>query len=195
MNHHIQKLGNLQQKILQHIIECERPWQLETVSHIARSLHRSQPTIFKSVRNLIRHRYLDDVKYGNDIGNDLIVTSKGAAAAIISGVIINRIEKYINLKDGHLSGYKLEKYINYVEDHTDDYKERYPQGISYHVYKHSIDYDDVEANIAGPHETIAIILNCLKRIAEPHNKLDLVIKKTILYALENNYFENIDVSG
>jgi hypothetical protein len=192
MNHQIQKLGKLQQKILQHIIECERPWQLETANHIARALHRSQPTIFKSVRNLIRNRYLDDVKYGNDFGNDLIVTSKGAAAAIISGVILDRIEKYIsNLKT---SNYKLGKYINYVQENADDYKEKYARGIHYHFYTNSIDYDDVEAKIANPCETIAIILKHLKRIAEPHNKLDHVIKKAMIYALENDYFENGDVT-
>ena len=120
---------NWGQKILQHIIECERPEYIETVSHIARSLHLAQPTVFKSVKNLTRAHYLEYGAYG-----DLIVTGKGAAAAIILGVIVDRIEMYVSNLGTHLSSYKLSKYVKYVEEHPNDYKEKYTESIHYYIF-------------------------------------------------------------
>ncbi len=56
MQRYNEQLGNLQQEILKHIFECDK---IETVSHLARSLKRKQPTIFKSVQLLHKFNYLE----------------------------------------------------------------------------------------------------------------------------------------
>jgi hypothetical protein len=93
---HKEKLGNLQQEIIKHIFECR---EIETVSHLARSLKRKQPTIFKSVQLLHKLNYLEsklDTRYYTLGGKErqIGVTEKGAAAAITLGVPFNRIEIY-----------------------------------------------------------------------------------------------------
>lgn len=184
MHDHIEKLGKLQQRILRHIIECEMPENRETVSHIARSLRLAQPTVFKSVKNLKRDHYVD---YGWD--GDVIVTGKGAAAAILSGVYIDKMEKHVSKLDNILRDYRRCRYIKYIEGLPDG-AEKHARYIYYTKYwQHDID-DDADAKIPDPHETISVVIDCLRRIAQPYNKLDHIVKKAMTYAVENNYFEH-----
>jgi hypothetical protein len=208
-DHHI-RLGKLQEKILKHILECknmERPFGAETVIHIARCLGCSQPTIFKSVRVLIQRHYLDSVKfesryYGgrnlhdlNKTGGQkaLFVTAKGAAAAIVFGVNMDKLEKYldyINDDDKFFpANYKVKTYMQHINEHYDQYKEKHPK---YHVDENLVDYDDLKK--VNPHEPTATILRYVRRLVEPHSKTDVIVKKAMTYALENNYFENDHVT-
>jgi hypothetical protein len=107
-----QELGELQKQILKHFFLCkdERP---ESVSHIAKELKVLQPSVYRSIDLLIKEKYVlkeDDFtrrsgqKY---VEKDLILTGKGAAAAVLLGIsndiIINYFErrksKYISSND------------------------------------------------------------------------------------------------
>lgn len=97
-----QELGELQKQILKHFFLCKdkRP---ESVSHIAKELGVLQPSVYRSVDLLVKEKYLlkeDDFtrKSGQKyVERDLIVTGKGAAAAVILGIsnddIINYFER------------------------------------------------------------------------------------------------------
>jgi DNA-binding Lrp family transcriptional regulator len=203
MTSHIRRLGKLQEKILKHIVECGNIEQIfvppETVSHIAESLGCSQPTIFKSVKILLEHHYLDSIKCENRYDGRLnlqnasktggvkilFVTAKGAAAAIVYGVNIDKLEKYLK----YIVSYRF--YPRPVMDgsYIDSLKREYLK----HSLDNPIDYDDI-AKIVKLCEPTAMILDYMRRIAEPHTKLDLIIKKTMTYALENRYFEEDDLN-
>jgi hypothetical protein len=202
MNDVIGQLGKLQEKILKHIIKCKRLKRVyipyippETVSHIAESLCYSQPAIFKSVKILIKHHYLDSVKYeyryygtpnlqeSSKTGGvkHLFVTAKGAAAAIIYGVSIEKVEKYLKyvISDRFYPHARpLEDGFSITGSSITDYK------IDY--LKHPVDL----AEKAKLYELTAIVLTYVRRITEPHTKLDFFIKEAMRYALVNNYFED-----
>jgi predicted transcriptional regulator len=93
MKSYTRELGELQQKILKHMVECKEESQ-ETVNHIAERLNLAQPTVFKSVQLLIEGNYVEshqEYKRGPKI---LILTDKGAAAGIMSGVDLNKYESH-----------------------------------------------------------------------------------------------------
>ena len=185
MNDHIKKLGKLQRKILMHITECENiedDFRAETVSHITESLGCSQPTIFKSVKILIEHHYLDSLKFESHFYfrsgiqdskktggyKTLFLTPKGAAAAIVSGINIDKVEKYldyiVNDDKFYSSSYRAEKYLNYINEHYDRYKEKYPK------YPVTID----------PSSTDLIYTNDLK-IVKPHEPTATILKYIRIY--------------
>jgi hypothetical protein len=152
------KLGNLQQEILKHFFECKFIRAIgrltqdhESVSHIARSLGRAQPTVFKSIQTLMKNNYLSSVKYwslyeypieSRTTGGLRVIypTDKGAAAAVMLGVSFDQIN---NL---------------------------------HHYGK--VDF----------HKSI-MILRYIKMVLQSPNDQDLILRKAMKYALENNYFE------
>jgi hypothetical protein len=87
------ELGELQQRILKHFFDCEGQ-QTETVSHLSRALGTAQPAVFKSVNLLIEQDYLiKDRKFRNG-KKTLLVTDKGAAAAVVLGVSYDKFANY-----------------------------------------------------------------------------------------------------
>jgi hypothetical protein len=92
------ELGEVQQKILRHFFDCKDK-QPESVSHISKSLRILQPSIYRSVDLLIKEHYLiKEGKYARG-GKELIVTEKGAAAAMLLGTTNDQLIKYFgNLK-------------------------------------------------------------------------------------------------
>jgi hypothetical protein len=87
------ELGELQREILAHMVECEA--RSETVSHIAERLDRAQPTIFKSTELLLAGNYVraqQEYKRGPKV---LVLTEKGAAAAIIAGADLKQFDNYL----------------------------------------------------------------------------------------------------
>jgi hypothetical protein len=107
------ELGEVQKQILKHFFLCKENKRPESVSHIAKELRVLQPSVYRSVDLLIKEKYLlKDNDFTRKSGQkyverDLIVTGKGAAAAVISGIsnddIINyftrRKSKYILYND------------------------------------------------------------------------------------------------
>ena len=145
--------------------------------------------------------YTSDTQDSKKTGGSktLFVTPKGAAAAIVSGVNIDKVEKYLDyIVDDDKSAprnYRAIKYVNYINEHYDKYKEKYPKypvtigpGSTDLIYIHDL-------KIAKPNEPTAMILSYIRKIAEPPTNSDLVIKKAMIYALENNYFEDAGVTN
>jgi hypothetical protein len=95
-----QELGELQKQILKHFFLCKENKRPESVSHIAKELGVLQPSVYRSVDLLIKEKYLlkeDDFtrKSGQKyVERDLIVTGKGAAAAVILGISNDDIVRY-----------------------------------------------------------------------------------------------------
>ena len=87
------KLGELQREILFHMIECAG--ESETVNHIAKHLHRAQPTIFKSIKLLVEDNHVTSQQEYNRGPKVLDLTDKGAAAAIIAGADLKQFDNYI----------------------------------------------------------------------------------------------------
>lgn len=93
------RLGKAQEKILKHFFECEiiAP---EGVSHISKSVNLLQPSVHRSVSSLIKNKYLvkEDgrtrKKGRKSFEKALYVTDKGAAAAVVLGVTLDRLENY-----------------------------------------------------------------------------------------------------
>src|ERR671923_315750 len=108
-----QELGELQKQILKHFFVCKEDKRPESVSHIAKELKALQPSVYRSVDLLVKEKYVlkeDDFtrKSGQKyVERDLILTEKGAAAAVLLGIsnddIINyfkrRKSKYILFDD------------------------------------------------------------------------------------------------
>lgn len=100
------ELGEVQQKILRHFFDCKDK-EPESVSHISKALGLLQPSIHRSVDYLIKEKYLIKEGQYTHGEKELILTGKGAAAAVILGIsnedIINyfdrRKSKYILFDD------------------------------------------------------------------------------------------------
>jgi hypothetical protein len=87
------ELGEVQQKILRHFFDCKDK-EPETVSHISTKLGLLQPSVYRSVDLLVREEYLiKEGKYARG-GKELIVTEKGAAAAVLFGITNDQLIKY-----------------------------------------------------------------------------------------------------
>jgi hypothetical protein len=86
------ELGEVQQKILKHFFECGE--KLENVSHISKALGVLQPSVQRSVGELIKNHYLiRDTEYAKG-KKQLLVTEKGAAAAIFLGINLDQLETF-----------------------------------------------------------------------------------------------------
>jgi hypothetical protein len=103
------------------------------------------------------------------------------------------VEKYLDYIVNDVKfyplNYRAKIYVNYINDHYDKYNEKYPK---YPVTTDIIHVHDLK--MVKPHEPTAMILGYIRRVAKPHTNTDIIIKKAMTYALENNYFENVDVT-
>jgi hypothetical protein len=89
------ELGELQIKILKHILSCDSP--TETVSHISRNIDALQPAVFVSTKVLIEKGILakkGDFSKGKK--KKLILTDKGIATAILAGIKHRKLDEYID---------------------------------------------------------------------------------------------------
>jgi predicted transcriptional regulator len=103
------ELGELQSEILLHMVGCAA--ESETVNHIAKYLHRAQPTIFKSIKLLLESNYVmaqQKYKRGPKVLN---LTDKGAAAAIIAGADLKQFDNYLKKQPTDL----IAEGLKYVE--------------------------------------------------------------------------------
>jgi DNA-binding MarR family transcriptional regulator len=94
------ELGEVQKQILKHFFLCKENKRPESVSHIAKELRVLQPSVYRSVDLLIKEKYLlkendftrkSGQKY---VEKNLILTEKGAAAAVILGGTFDEFENY-----------------------------------------------------------------------------------------------------
>ena len=76
-------LGDLQQKILKHVFECSS--KAENTSHIAKSFGLAQPTVWKSIKSLIKEDYLKDTQQHKRAEKVLTLKDKGIASVIALG--------------------------------------------------------------------------------------------------------------
>jgi hypothetical protein len=81
---HLEHLRDLQQKILKHLLGCNNEG-VESSSHIARTLHAHQPAVHRSVNALMKKEYLVKEKKCVQWAKSVILTSKGATAAVLLG--------------------------------------------------------------------------------------------------------------
>jgi hypothetical protein len=94
------RLGDLQEKIINHFFVCETK-QVEGVSHISASIGAQRPSVSRSIGYLVEQKYLvEDTKLGREKGSKFLekaifVTDKGAAYAIvILGVKLDQVINY-----------------------------------------------------------------------------------------------------
>ena len=87
------ELGGLQKEVLTHMAGCTA--ESETVNHIAECLHRAQPTVFQSIKLLLRDNYLEARQPKHRRGPKVLsLTDKGSAAAIITGIDLNQFDSF-----------------------------------------------------------------------------------------------------
>lgn len=105
------ELGDLQQKILKHLIECQDNG--ESVSNVSKELQTLQPAVFRSIKYLIDNGYLTkDKRYRR--GEKLVsLTSKGAAAAVMLGTTYKQFENFAKKKN---SVSDLRLFLFYIRD-------------------------------------------------------------------------------
>jgi DNA-binding MarR family transcriptional regulator len=107
-------VGELQEKILGHMLECAS--ELENTNHISKALGLAQPTIFKSIRLLEKEKYVQTrQEYLHGI-RTLRLTDKGVAAALLSGKEKDKIYTYLQRRAP--SSFML-LFMNIVKDKND----------------------------------------------------------------------------
>jgi hypothetical protein len=87
------ELGEVQQKILRHFFDCKDK-EPESVSHISMKLGLLQPSVYRSVDLLIKEKYLIKEGQYTHGEKELIVTEKGAAAAVLLGITNDHLIDY-----------------------------------------------------------------------------------------------------
>ncbi|HEY7570096.1 MAG TPA: LysR family transcriptional regulator [Nitrososphaeraceae archaeon] len=87
------KLGSLQEKIIEHMVEC--PLESENTNHIGKALGLSQPAVFKSIQSLEKDNFILTKQEIHRGKRTLTLTDKGAAAALFSGNEKDNIYSYL----------------------------------------------------------------------------------------------------
>jgi hypothetical protein len=106
--YNVGELGELQKRILTHFFTCKDIGP-ESVSHITKALGVLQPSVYRSVDLLIKGKYLiKENEYTKKSGQeyvekDLIVTGKGAAAAVVLGITNDEIINYFRKRKSKYS--------------------------------------------------------------------------------------------
>jgi hypothetical protein len=88
------ELGELQIKILKHMLSCDSA--ADTVSHISRNINALQPAVFVSTKAMVEKGIL--TKKGNSPKGkkkELSITDKGIATAILVGIKHRKLDEYI----------------------------------------------------------------------------------------------------
>jgi DNA-binding MarR family transcriptional regulator len=100
MEAYTNRLGELQQKILKHMFECTA--ETDNPNHIANELGIKQPTVYESVQLLMKDDYLKAEQKHKRGPKSLTLTDKGAAAAVLLGIDITRIQNYEKRRNSNL---------------------------------------------------------------------------------------------
>jgi hypothetical protein len=149
------------------ILHIEAP----NVTNLARALDVTQPTLLNSVRSLLKHNYLDPQYYRPNLYWELVLTEKGAAAAVILGTTYKQLNKYADFR------YKKQESII-------GGGKRY----GYFMRPYGIGLDDTPP-FKKKHE----VLKYIRRVVDPYKRnRDEIIKKALTYALKNNFFDKGD---
>jgi DNA-binding MarR family transcriptional regulator len=86
------ELGTVQQKVLKHFFKCQERY--ENVSHISKALGILQPSVQRSVGYLVKNNYLTKESGYSKGRKALLLTEKGAAAAMSLGIRVDKFEDY-----------------------------------------------------------------------------------------------------
>ena len=71
----MEKLGTLQKKIIEHMVNCTL--ESENTNHIGKALGLSQPTIFKSIQSLEKDKFIQTRQKYERGKRTLTLTDKG----------------------------------------------------------------------------------------------------------------------
>ena len=107
-------MGDLQKKILGHMLECTS--ELENTNHISKALGLAQPTIFKSIQLLEKEKYVQTRQENPHGIRTLKLTDKGVAAALVAGEEKDNIYSYLQRRAPSSSMLLL---MNIVKDRND----------------------------------------------------------------------------
>jgi DNA-binding PadR family transcriptional regulator len=149
----LNKMGDLQKKILGHMLECTS--ELENTNHISKALGLAQPTIFKSIRLLEKERYVQTRQENPHGIRTLKLTDKGVTAALLAGEEKNKIYSYLQRRAPSSNILLL---MNILKDRNDLDSEWMKSFIGYMLYqKQSTNKSDkkitkelIATLIAGP---------------------------------------------
>ena len=93
MPRYISELGDVQRKILRHFFKCKDTGP-ESVSHISKEIGILQPSVYRSAIVLINNKYLLKENVYTVGEKTLILTEKGAAAAVLLGITNDQLMDY-----------------------------------------------------------------------------------------------------
>jgi hypothetical protein len=133
---------------------------LTRVSGLARELGRRQSTVFNSVRALLKNKYLDSDRYAHD--HELVVTDKGAAAALTLGIGFDTVVNCVSRSD---------LFASTTNNYLKSMRLRYPRA------SFPKDYSLRDKQI----------INYIRKIAQSTSHKDNLMKRAVSYALENDY--------
>jgi predicted transcriptional regulator len=143
------QLGDLQQKILKHIFECQS--KTENATHIPKSLDLAQPTVRKSVESLIKEGYLNATQRHKRAEKVLALTYIGAATVISLGVTFEQYEKWTRKSDPINIG-AIDRIKNAITD--PDVRSFYIQKVIGYALKNNYFEGDKVKNLTPRERTI-----------------------------------------
>jgi len=126
-------MGDLQDKILSHMIDCTS--ESENTNHISKVLGLSQSTVFESVQLLKKGKYVQTQQEYSRGKRTLTLTDKGVVAALFSGNPKDKIFSYLQRRAPSSDILLL---MNIVKDKNDLQTEWIKLFIEYMVSKRPI---------------------------------------------------------
>ncbi|MGH9982713.1 MAG: hypothetical protein ACRD8W_02005 [Nitrososphaeraceae archaeon] len=94
MSGYTEKLGDLQTKILKHMLSCDLEG-VETVSHISKEVDALQPDVFRSTKLMIQEGILEKKTTQKSNRKELVLTDKGMAVALLNGIKHRKLAEYL----------------------------------------------------------------------------------------------------
>jgi DNA-binding MarR family transcriptional regulator len=107
-------LGELQYKILDHMVDCVV--ESENANHISKALGLSQSTVFESIQLLKKAKYVQTEQEYSRGKQTLTLTDKGVAAVLFSGKEKDKIYSYLRQ---HAPSSFMLLFMNIVKDKND----------------------------------------------------------------------------
>lgn len=87
------KLGELQVKILTHMLSCDL---VENVSHISQAVNALQPVVFQSTKVMMEEGILTKTAIPKSNKKQLTLTDKGLAIAILTGIKHKKLDEFFD---------------------------------------------------------------------------------------------------
>lgn len=88
------KLGELQVRILTHMLSCDL---VENVSHISRAVNALQPVVFQSTKVMMEEGIITKTAISNSNKKQLSLTDKGLATAVLTGIKHKKLDEFFDM--------------------------------------------------------------------------------------------------